>query len=202
MGSLKRGGRGHGERRTAGGQVLNGIEPDEPLVNSVQYFAVAAAYRPLLTGKRHQGEMMSERSGPFWDVVEGRAPLPRAAATLGLEVIRVDVDEGTIELSFTATDDFTNPTGNVLGAFVAAMLYDTVGPALLATLEPDQFQTTLDLHVTFLRPVRPGKVIGRGRVVHRVGDTAFLEASLVASEDLIATATAQVIPLDRAQTAA
>jgi hypothetical protein len=26
----------------------------------------------------------------------------------------------------------------VLGAFQAAMLYDTVGPALLATLDPDQ----------------------------------------------------------------
>lgn len=24
---------------------------------------------------------MSERSGPFWDAVEGRAPVPRAAAT-------------------------------------------------------------------------------------------------------------------------
>ena len=24
---------------------------------------------------------MSERSGPFWDAVEGRAPVPRAAVT-------------------------------------------------------------------------------------------------------------------------
>jgi uncharacterized protein (TIGR00369 family) len=147
---------------------------------------------------------MSERSGPFWDGVEGRAPLPPAAATLGLEVIDVDADEGTIELSFTAIEDFTNPAGNVLGAFVAAMLYDTVGPALLATLEPDQFQSTVDMHVTFLRPVRPGKVRGRGRVVHRVGDTAFLEASLIANDEVIARATAiaQVIPLDQARAAA
>ena len=28
---------------------------------------------------------MGERSGPFWDGVEGRAPMPPAAATLGLE---------------------------------------------------------------------------------------------------------------------
>ena len=26
---------------------------------------------------------MSKRSGPFWDAIEGRAPMPRAAATLG-----------------------------------------------------------------------------------------------------------------------
>jgi uncharacterized protein (TIGR00369 family) len=82
----------------------------------------------------------------------------------------------------------------VLGAFQAAMLYDTVGPALLATLEPDQFQTTLQLNVNFLRPVRPGRIVGRGRIVHRDGDMVFLEASLLdPDEEVIATATARVI---------
>jgi acyl-coenzyme A thioesterase PaaI-like protein len=76
---------------------------------------------------------MRERSGPFWDAMRGRAPLPRAAATLGMELIHADVEAGTIKLGFAATEDFTNPTGNVLGAFQAAMPYDTVGPALLAT---------------------------------------------------------------------
>jgi uncharacterized protein (TIGR00369 family) len=148
---------------------------------------------------------MTKRSGPFWDGIEGRAPMPRAAATLGLEFIAADVENGTIELAFAATEDFTNPTGNVLGAFVAAMLYDTVGPALLATLEPDQFQTTLGLHVNFLRPVRPGRVVGKGRVVHRDGDMAFLEASLLDSHGTIiatATATARVIAFDQARAAA
>jgi acyl-coenzyme A thioesterase PaaI-like protein len=59
--------------------------------------------------------------------------MPRAAATLGFEFINADAETGTIELAFAATEAFTNPAGNVLGAFVAAMLYDTVGPALLAT---------------------------------------------------------------------
>ena len=148
---------------------------------------------------------MSTRTGPFWDAVEGRAPLPRAAATLGMQILEIDVDNDTIELAFSATEDFTNPTGNVLGAFTAAMLYDTVGPALLATLEPDQFQSTLDIHVNFLRPVRPGRLLATGRVVHRVGDLAFLEASLRdADANLVATATAtaRVILLDQARAAA
>ena len=145
------------------------------------------------------------RSGPFWDAVEGRAPVPRAAATLGLQFVDADPEQGTIELAFTAKDDFTNPTGNVLGAFVAAMLYDTVGPALLATLEPDQFQSTLALNVNFLRPVRPGRVVGKGRVVHREGDLAYLEASLIDAQGALiatATATARVIALERARSAA
>ena len=144
------------------------------------------------------------RRGPFWDAVEGRAPLPRAAATLGLEFVSANPDEGTIELAFTATDEFTNSAGNVLGAFVAAMLYDTVGPALLATLDADQFQSTLDLNVRFIRTARPGRILAHGRVVHRRGDIAQLEATLTSVEGetiASASATAQVIPLADARSA-
>jgi uncharacterized protein (TIGR00369 family) len=148
---------------------------------------------------------MQGRSGPFWDGVEGRAPVPRAAATLGFELIDADVEAGTIEVAFTGTEAFTNPAGNVLGAFLAAMLYDTVGPALLATLEPDQFQSTLQLNVSFLRPVRPGRIIGKGRIVHRDRDLVFLEAALRNGDGEVittATATARVIALGQAPAAA
>jgi len=142
--------------------------------------------------------MSTTRTGPFWDGVEGRAPIPPAAATLGFEFIAADVEAGTIELAFTATEAFINPMGNVLGAFQAAMLYDTVGPALLATLEPDEFQSTIELKTNFLRPVRPGRLLAHGRVLHRDGELAFLEASLTdlaGTPVATATATARVIPL-------
>jgi uncharacterized protein (TIGR00369 family) len=148
---------------------------------------------------------MQGRSGPFWDGVEGRAPIPPAAATLGFQFIDADVEAGTIEVAFAATQAFTNPAGNVLGAFQAAMLFDTVGPALLATLEPDQFQSTQQMSVSFLRPVRPGRLVGKGRVVHRDGDLVFLEASLLDGDTTViatATATARVIPLTQAPAAA
>jgi uncharacterized protein (TIGR00369 family) len=148
---------------------------------------------------------MAVRSGPFWDGVEGRVPMPPAAMTLGLQFIDADPDEGTIELAFTATEDFTNPAGNVLGAFVAAMLYDTVGPALLATLPADKFQSTRDLKVSFLRPARPGRLIGHGRIIHRDGDTVVLDATLSTADGVlvaVATATAQVIELAEAGDAA
>lgn len=152
-----------------------------------------------------ESKAMGERSRPSWDAVEGRAPMPRAAVTLGLEFIDADVETGTVELVFAATEDFTNPASNVLGAFVAAMLYDTVRPALLATLGPDQFQTTLRFGISFLRPVRPGRVVSRGRVVRRDEDMAYLAASLLDSDEAViatATATARVIPLGYARTAA
>lgn len=179
-----------------------GYEEDGRIYGELGHDDYCATVYGLRNDKRWGTPAVSRRSGPFWDGIEGRAPMPRAAATLGLEFIHADIEKGTIELAFAATEDFTNPTGNVLGAFVAAMLYDTVGPALLATLEPHQFQSTLQINVNFLRPVRPGRVVGKGRVVHRVGDMALLEASLLDPHGTIvatATAIARVIALDQAR---
>lgn len=66
--------------------------------------------------------MTPVRSGPFRDGVEGRAPIPRAAATLGFELVDVDPAQGRIEVAFAATEELANPVGNVRGAFLAAML--------------------------------------------------------------------------------
>jgi len=139
---------------------------------------------------------MTERSGPFWDAVEGRAPMPPAASTLGFELVHADPDAGTIEVAFNPGPALTNPMGSVQGGFVAAMLDDTLGPALVATLEDGQFAVTLELKVSFLRPVGVGRVVGHGRIVHRGSSVAFLDGSLSDAEGTTvatATATARII---------
>jgi uncharacterized protein (TIGR00369 family) len=136
-----------------------------------------------------------KREGPFWDAVEGRAPLPAAAATLGWELLSVSPEEGTIEVAFMATEAFVNPAGFVQGGFLAAMLDDTLGPALVAGLEPGDFAPTTDLHVQFVRPARPGRLTGRGRVVRRGRDVGFLAGELLDADGAIvavATATVQI----------
>lgn len=70
----------------------------------------------------------SDRQGPFWDVVAGRAALPPAAETLGWKLVSVDPAQGTIEVTFEASERFVNPAGVVQGGFLAAMLDDTLGP--------------------------------------------------------------------------
>jgi uncharacterized protein (TIGR00369 family) len=71
------------------------------------------------------------------------------------------------------------------------MLDDTLGPALVATLGPGESAPTTDLHVQFLRPALPGRLVGRGRVVKRGRDIAFLAGELYDDEDAeVATATA------------
>ncbi len=145
--------------------------------------------------QRHDKLAIVAREGPFWDAMEGRAALPPAGVTLGWELVSVDPEQGTIEVAFIATDAFLNPAGVVQGGFLAAMLDDTLGPALVAGLDPGDFAPTIDLHVQFLRPARPGRLFGRGRVVRRGRDIAFLAGELVDDEGVvlaIATATAQI----------
>jgi uncharacterized protein (TIGR00369 family) len=117
--------------------------------------------------------------------------MPPSAVLLGWELVSIDPDAGTIEVAYTATEQFLNPAGVIQGGFVAAMLDDAMGPALVATLDPGLFAPTSDLHVQFLRPAKPGRFIGRGRVVRRTRDVAFLAGELAdESGELVAVATA------------
>lgn len=71
----------------------------------------------------------------------------------------------------------------------------TLGPALVAGLSPGDFAPTTDLPVQFLRPARPGRLIGRGRVVRRGKDVGFLAGELLDEEGAVlavATATVQI----------
>jgi len=134
---------------------------------------------------------MNERKGFFWDVMEGRKAAPPAAALLGFKLLAVEPEQGTIRIQFEAKPDFANPLGNVQGGFLAAMLDETLGPALVATLPPDQFAPTIELKVNFVHPAQVGTLIGSGRVVARTRSLAFLAGELHdEAGQLIATATA------------
>ena len=127
--------------------------------------------------------------------MEGRAAPPPAAVLLGWELVSIDPGAGTIEVAFSATEQFLNPIGVIQGGFLAAMLDDTLGPALVAMLGPRQFAPTTDLHVQFLRPARPGRLTGRGRGVRRGKDIAFMAGELLDDSGHVvaaATATAQI----------
>ncbi len=106
------------------------------------------------------------------------SPRPPCAETLGWELLAEYPDEGRIEIAFHPNATMLNPRGAVQGGFVAAMLDDTMGPALVTMSGDKEAPVSLDLNVTFIRAVMPGRVIGKGRVVSRTKGTAFLEAEL------------------------
>jgi uncharacterized protein (TIGR00369 family) len=143
---------------------------------------------------------MANGEHPFWAAARGEIPGPPCAKTLGWKLLEGAPGSGRVRIEFQASKDFANPMGNVQGGFLAAMLDDTMGPALVTTLEPNEFAPTLELKVNFLRPAKPGVLIGTGWVVHRGGTVIFVQGELhTAAGELVATATAtaRVVRLER-----
>lgn len=126
----------------------------------------------------------------FWQIQAGKLPPPQAAQTLGMTILRVDAESGVLEAEFDGKPEFTNPAGNIQGGFLAAMLDDTMGPALSATLAAGEFAPTLQLNIQFLTPAKPGKLQAVGRIARRGGGVCFLSGELSQDGRLVATATA------------
>ena len=130
-----------------------------------------------------------DKNSFFWKIVDGRSPVPACAKTLGLEFVEIDGERGTIETRFEAVESFLNPAGNVQGGFLAAMLDDTMGTALSATLEAGQFAPTVNLNVQYHRPAVLGPLKGLGRVVMRGREACHGSAELWQNDKIVATST-------------
>ncbi len=105
-------------------------------------------------------------------------PLPPASKLLGWTLRAVDTQAGTIEIGFEADGRFVNPAGTVQGGFLAAMLDDTQGPALFAMTGGAVYAPTVDFSVSFIKAARPGRFVGKGRVVSLGKTIVFTEAEL------------------------
>ena len=118
-------------------------------------------------------------------------PAPPCARLLGWKVLAAKPKEGWIKVGFDARWEFTNPAGYVQGGFLAAMLDDTMGPAVFVHTEGKFFPPTIDMHISFLTPTRPGRLVGEGRVVQLGKSIAFMEGVLFdAAGNVVARATA------------
>lgn len=136
---------------------------------------------------------MVDKNSFFWKMVDGRLPPPACARTLGTVFANIDPERGTIEVDFEAKPEFLNPAGIVQGGFLAAMLDDTMGPALVATLDAGEFAPTVNLNVQFHRPAKPGPLKGVGRVVLRGKEVCQLSSELFQNGKIVATATATAV---------
>ena len=134
-----------------------------------------------------------DKNSFFWKIVDGKLPPPPCAKTLGLEFVEIDGERGVIETKFEAKPEFLNPAGNVQGGFLAAMLDDTIGTALSATLDGDQFAPTVNLTVQFHRPAQLGPLKGTGRVLLRGREVCHGSAELWQNGKIVASATGSFV---------
>jgi len=109
----------------------------------------------------------------------GQLPPPPVAQLIGLEVDQVS--EGLVTFAFEPAEFHYNPLGTVHGGILTTVLDSAMGCAVHSRLRAGLSYTTLEVKVSFLRPVRvtTGRIRGEGKVVHLGGRIATAEAHLV-----------------------
>jgi uncharacterized protein (TIGR00369 family) len=122
-----------------------------------------------------------------------QASIPPASRELGLKVISIDRERGEAVIEFNPDARYLNPIGSIQGGIVAAMLDDTFSIAMLAATDTQTIAPTLEMKVSYFAAAKPGKLTGKGRVVHRGKSTGFVESELFDAEGkLLAKASATV----------
>ncbi len=84
---------------------------------------------------------------------------------IGTTILSADAEGKAIEVAYEAREEFTNRIGTVSGGMLSAMLDSVTGLAALIALSEDMTAAHTTLRVEYLRPVRPGRLTGRARVL-------------------------------------
>jgi len=117
-------------------------------------------------------------------------PAPPCAQLLGWHLIDAKPEQGWVRIGFQGKEEFRNPAGFIQGGIVAAMLDDTMGPAVFIMTKGELYTATIDMNVSFLQPAKVGPLFGEANVVQLGKSIAFIEARLLnASGAVLARAT-------------
>ncbi|MHC2335205.1 PaaI family thioesterase [Bradyrhizobium sp. USDA 4454] len=106
---------------------------------------------------------------------DGRLPPPPMAKLIGFSV--AVVEEGRIVMELEPHESLENTIGLLHGAAAAALLDTAMGCAISTLLPAGQTSVTLDLKLTYLRPlsVRSGTIAAEGKVIKLGRQTSYTE---------------------------
>lgn len=119
------------------------------------------------------------------------------AGTLGFSL--VEIEKGRAVFEGTPGRDVYNPIGTIHGGYAATLLDSACGCAVHSMLMASQGNTTLDLKVSYHRPLsdKSGRVRAEGLVLSFGRRAAFAEAKLTdAAGRLCASATSTLLVFD------
>lgn len=125
------------------------------------------------------------------DVNELFARLPRGPMAEMVGWNCIGFEDGVLTLGFTPKPFFCNPMGMIHGGFVASMLDESMGSAILATTEGKSIGATISTTIDFIRPAMLGSLKTTAKVRNLGKSIAFVEAELwSADRKLLAKSTA------------
>lgn len=91
-----------------------------------------------------------------------------------------------------------NASGRVHGAVLFALADTGMGAALIPTLAEGEMPATIDLNITYLKPVLGGELACTTRLVNRARTIAHLESSIHCDGTLVARASGNFAIVRRA----
>jgi len=116
------------------------------------------------------------------------------AKLLGIKLDAIEAGEAT--LSLRIREDFKQNAGVVHGGVIASLIDSATAFAILPLLNPDERTTTVDLTISYLRPLVAGVVVARAKVL-RAGRRMIATSAELFDDDgkLAATALSTYIRL-------
>lgn len=110
------------------------------------------------------------------------------ANLLGANPTACDPVGGRLTMEFEARPEFCNLLGTVQGGMLTAMLDLAMSFSALCTMGGPGFVVpTIDMHVHFLAPARPGKIVGEGEVVRKGRTITFMKGRLLDAQGKVLT---------------
>jgi acyl-CoA thioesterase len=120
--------------------------------------------------------------------------------TMGLHRVAEMSADGTARLEYDAGQHMCHSGGVVQGGFVTGWIDAAMAHAALARAGHEATPMTLEIKVSFLAPVRPGRVIAQGWAIRHGRKTCFYEGQLSDAEgNVLARASCTMLLADRAK---
>jgi uncharacterized protein (TIGR00369 family) len=126
-------------------------------------------------------------------IVEGRLPPPPIASLFAAEL--VSVSDGAARFRCAPDESMYNPIGMVHGGLLCTLLDSAAGCAVQTLLPAGAGYSSIELKVSFLRPLRAGagEIEVSGRALRVGGHVAFAEAHARACDgELVGHATSSL----------
>jgi uncharacterized protein (TIGR00369 family) len=130
-------------------------------------------------------------------IADGILPPPPIAAVFGFAI--TEVGDGEVRFEMTPDESMYNPIGAIHGGVVCTLLDTVIGCAFQSTLPAGASYTSIELKVSYLRPVHPdrGRLTAHGWVTKPGRRVGFGEGDVRDPEGkVVATASGSLLVLD------
>ncbi len=120
---------------------------------------------------------------------------PPCSDAVGMRLTHVDQARLTARYEFEGKPEFANPTGAIQGGFIAAMMDEAMSATAIIASNVTMNAPTLEMKISFLRPLFIGKATAEARILKWGKSTCFIEAELFnPAGELVAKASATQAP--------